>query len=143
MCSKRSKNRNDMRTKFKGNQIFICPACKTVFNLAIVPKQELVQEDIPMSTTRFKKPTAKEVAQYAREKGYELDAKYFCSYYESVGWKVGKKPMKSWKGAVHTFIRNQLNWGGKGAVRKIRNPSQVRVNVGFQTEQLGSSQEGV
>jgi len=48
----------------------------------------------------FKKPTAEEVTAYAKSMGIELDGRVFHSFYESNGWRVGKNPMKSWKGAV-------------------------------------------
>lgn len=53
---------------------------------------------------RFVKPTIQEVASYAAKLGYtNFNAERFYGYYESNGWKVGRNPMKSWKGAV-------VNW---------------------------------
>jgi hypothetical protein len=34
----------------------------------------------------------------------------FWHYYESVGWKVGKHEMKSWKAAVRTWELNQKKY---------------------------------
>lgn len=57
---------------------------------------------------RFKKPTVEEVREYCAERGNTIDPEYFCDYYESVGWVVGKnRPMKDWKAAVRTWERNE------------------------------------
>ena len=34
-----------------------------------------------------------------------MDAERFVDYYSSVGWKVGKNPMKDWKAAVRAWSR--------------------------------------
>ena len=50
---------------------------------------------------RFVKPTAAEVLEYCAEKGYtHVDVDTFMAHYESVGWRVGKNPMVSWRAAV-------------------------------------------
>lgn len=63
---------------------------------------------------RMARPTLQEVEAYIAEKGYNVDAAAFIAYYDSNGWKVGKNPMKSWKGALTTWERRD-NPGGKGA----------------------------
>ena len=63
---------------------------------------------------RMARPTLQEVEAYIAEKGYHVDAAAFIAYYDSNGWKVGKNPMKSWKGALTTWERRD-NPGGKGA----------------------------
>ena len=123
-----------MRTKIRGSigrVSFECPSChKSHFlEFKVVSCDEPKEEVEPM---KFRKPSPQEVSQFARTKGYEVDGDYFCSYYESVGWKVGRKAMKSWKGAVHTFIRNQQAWGRSKYVKKIQTHSTVKVNVGYQ-----------
>ena len=60
------------------------------------------------------RPTLQEVEAYIAEKGYHVDASAFIAYYDSNGWKVGKNPMKSWKGALTTW-EHRDNHGGKGA----------------------------
>lgn len=59
---------------------------------------------------KFVKPTVEEVRAYCTEKGYNIDAEYFVDYYESIGWVVGKKPMKMWKPMVATWAKNQEKW---------------------------------
>ena len=52
---------------------------------------------------RFSRPSLAEVKEYIRERGYHVDAEAFFAYYDSIGWKVGKHPMQSWKSAVVTW----------------------------------------
>jgi len=54
-------------------------------------------------TDIFKKPTIDEITKYLEAKGSSIDPQSFYEYYESVGWKVGKKPMKSWQSAIATW----------------------------------------
>ena len=50
--------------------------------------------------TQFQKPTLEQLSEYISEKGLIfINAEEFYNYYEAVGWKVNKKPMKDWKGA--------------------------------------------
>lgn len=62
---------------------------------------------------KFVKPSVEEVAEYAEGfiksrnlllTGETFRAERFVSWYDSNGWKVGKNPMKDWKGAVRTWI---------------------------------------
>lgn len=62
---------------------------------------------------KFVKPSIPEVAEYAegfiksrnlRLTGEMFRAERFVSWYDANGWKVGKNPMKDWKGAVRTWI---------------------------------------
>lgn len=55
---------------------------------------------------RFKAPTVDEVRAYCKERGNDVDAEHFVSYYESNGWMVGKNRMKDWMAAVRTWERN-------------------------------------
>ena len=55
---------------------------------------------------RFRKPTLDEVRAYCLERGNNVNAQKFINYYESIGWKVGKNPMKDWKAAVRTWENN-------------------------------------
>lgn len=62
---------------------------------------------------KFVKPSVEEVAEYAdgyiksrnlRSTGKTFRAASFVSWYDANGWKVGRNPMKDWKGAVRTWI---------------------------------------
>lgn len=64
------------------------------------------KENIKEKTTKFQKPTLEELQAYINEKGYHFTAEAFIDHYESVGWKIGKNPMKNWKSACSTWERN-------------------------------------
>ena len=92
-------------------------------NLAVITKeiknQKPLEEQIDLEEwikeqpssakqTKFKKPTLDEVEAYVCESGYAVSAERFMAYYDSVGWKVGKNPMKDWKAALRGWaIREQ------------------------------------
>lgn len=69
------------------------------------------------SRRRFTPPTPEEVAAYAEERGERIDAHRFCDYHASRGWVVGRNPMRDWRAAVRTWLRNEAEWasGRKGA----------------------------
>ena len=64
---------------------------------------------------KFTPPTVEEVAAYASEKGYHMEAERFVDFYASKGWKVGNTPMKDWKAAVR-------NWATRDNNRKADKP---------------------
>lgn len=61
------------------------------------------------NTNTFIPPTVEEVSNYINEKGYQIDPQYFCDYYESNGWMVGKNKMVSWKATVNRWNANIKN----------------------------------
>lgn len=61
---------------------------------------------VPKKVHRFKKPSVSELNEYIKEKGYMVDAEQFYDYYESTGWKVGRKKMVSWKHALSYWHKN-------------------------------------
>ena len=52
---------------------------------------------------KFVKPTLEEVADYVRENGFTFDPEHFWNFYESNGWRVGYRQMKSWRSACVTW----------------------------------------
>lgn len=72
-------------------------------NINIISK-ETEEEPKPK---RFVKPTIEQVEAYCKDRRNGIDARSFMDYYESVGWKVGNKPMKDWRAAVRTWERNR------------------------------------
>ena len=58
---------------------------------------------------RFSKPTIDEIQEYCNSRENKVNAEKFFNYYESVGWKVGKNPMKDWKACVRTWERNNYD----------------------------------
>lgn len=63
--------------------------------------------DNPPNHNQFSPPTVEEVKAYSEEKGYNIDPNRFVDYYTSIGWKVGKNPMKDWKAAVRSWSRKE------------------------------------
>ena len=59
----------------------------------------------PPAHTRFSPPSAEEIEAYCEEKGFCIDAERFVDYYASIGWRVGKNPMKDWRAAVRTWVK--------------------------------------
>ncbi len=66
---------------------------------------EPAQSARPPARTRFSPPSVQEIEEYCREKGFLLDAERFVDYYASIGWRVGKNPMKDWRAAVRTWVK--------------------------------------
>lgn len=66
----------------------------------------ILQDNNKSNNKRFIKPTIEEIERYCKENNYRVDVHRFFDYYESNGWKVGKNPMKDWKAAVRTWVRN-------------------------------------
>ena len=63
---------------------------------------------------RFRAPSPAEVSEYAQQyaatknldlRAIDFDPEYFCDYYESNGWHVGKQPMKDWKATGRRWLR--------------------------------------
>lgn len=65
------------------------------------------------ATSRFIPPTAREVHDYCQEKGYHINVEKYISFYESIGWKVGKNKMKDWKAAVRTWVQRDKEYNQK------------------------------
>jgi hypothetical protein len=54
----------------------------------------------------FSKPTFLEVSNLFFDKGVrnQVEAKKFFAYYESIGWVIGRRPMRSWRAAVAGWV---------------------------------------
>lgn len=63
--------------------------------------KEIPSKEGTKKSSAFVAPTVDEVEARCREMGYKRTSPVaFVSYYESVGWKVGKNQMKDWKAAL-------------------------------------------
>lgn len=71
---------------------------------------------------RFRAPSPAEVSEYAQQyaatknlnlRAIDFDPEYFCDYYESNGWHVGKQPMKDWKATVRRWLRTSKTKNGR------------------------------
>lgn len=49
---------------------------------------------------RFEKPSLPEIRLYCESIKASINPVTFYNHYETVGWKVGKNPMKDWKAAI-------------------------------------------
>ncbi len=65
------------------------------------------QAALPPPSARFVKPTIEEVKAYCEERGNKVDSQKFFNYYESVGWKRGKTPIKDWKACVRAWEKEE------------------------------------
>lgn len=88
------------------------------------------------SPTKFKKPSLEEVQAYCLERNNEVDPQRFIDYYESIGWKVGEKPMRDWKASVRTWERNN---GNRSQSLKTRPDVDIRIGD-FLKLPMGGSQ---
>lgn len=81
-----------------------------------IPNHTLPNLNKDIVRTKFKKPTASDVSEYATSIGFALNGQHFVDYYESKGWVVGRSPMKDWKACVRTWKRNNFGggYGSKG-----------------------------
>ena len=71
--------------------------------------QEEKRREEKRRVSRFAPPSVNEVAEYAKSKGYSINATKFVNYYEANGWMVGRTKMKSWKHAVANWASNDFN----------------------------------
>jgi hypothetical protein len=67
----------------------------------IITKKEKVKN--------FVKPTIDELIDYCDQNALDVNPNQFIDNYESVGWKVGKNPMKDWQATARNWHRNNKN----------------------------------
>ena len=77
------------------------PEIEIELDIDINKKENYIKEK------KFKKPTVEEVESYCKERKNNIDANKFVDYYDSIGWLVGKKPMKDWKACVRTWEKKE------------------------------------
>ena len=83
--------------------------------------------------TGFKKPTAEQVQEYLDElEETAFTGADFFDANEAKGWTVGKfqTPMKNWKAAVRTWIRNRKAWGESDANYREKELEAIRKEEG-------------
>lgn len=108
MCSNREQNNPSIKyPSIKNNYSFYYPP-----NGDTAHDEE--QEQPKPKQKRFKKPTVEEIAEYCKIRNNGIDAQHFYDHYESVGWVVGKSPMKDWQATIRTWERNNYNKNGRG-----------------------------
>jgi DNA-binding Lrp family transcriptional regulator len=67
-------------------------------------KDYTIKEERALS---FFKPTIEEIEYYCIGRYSPIDAELFFDYYESIGWIVGKSPMKDWKATIRTWEKRE------------------------------------
>lgn len=70
-------------------------------------KEKESKEKERRASARFAPPSIDDVRAYCKERGNSVKPEQFVAFYESVGWKVGNKPMKDWKAAVRTWEQRE------------------------------------
>lgn len=122
-------------------------SCKEMVRLIPVtdtPKTRQVRQP----AKKFVKPTIDEVYAFMVEKEFQLakkEAERFWNWFESNGWKVGKNPMRNWKGAVNTWI---ANWYDRNNIKpkssKLDNVKESHENLdGIDWNKVYPKEEGV
>lgn len=103
---------------------FKCPACSNIKEdckkfKAIDKKYRITVVDLSTNQVEhffdnrkphapFDAPTKEEIQAFCNEENlHSVDADEFINHYESVGWKVGNKPMKKWKPTVRNWDKRQ------------------------------------
>jgi hypothetical protein len=130
-------------TKFKGSAVInsLLPNDLQVVKTTRIKKEVSVKvnsDELPtIKTQKFTKPTNEEVFEYMVEKEFEfakIESERFINFFESNGWKVGKNPMKSWKGAVANWIinfydRNKIQNNKKSKLELIAQSHAVNEDI--------------
>ncbi len=71
------------------------------------------------------KPTRDELTDYQAEAGLSFDPDAFLDHYESVGWKIGNRPMKDWKATARNWDRREKQ-SGQGRTGRAAGQSHSR-----------------
>lgn len=65
------------------------------------------REKVADASGKFQKPALEEIKLLFSKSGMPMpEAEKFFNYYESNGWRVGKNPMKNWRGAAANWKKN-------------------------------------
>ena len=60
----------------------------------------------------FHPPSIDDVRSYVLEKGYMVDAEQFVNFYESKDWMIGRNKMYSWRAAIATWQKREIERNG-------------------------------
>lgn len=98
-------NRQRKFREKKKQEELLCYEDVTKNNESIEYRVKSIENRVKNNKTHFTKPTIEEITEYVSDRHSDVDPNRFYDYYESVGWKVGKNPMKDWKACVRTWER--------------------------------------
>ncbi len=114
--------------RFSENKILITILNSTVKSSKSTKSKKqskTVQKRAPKRSNSFVKPSVQDIFEYMSSKDFsnaEREATSFFDYNESIGWKVGHKPMVNWKNAVNTWIQKRIK-----PINSFKKPSQQEV----------------
>jgi hypothetical protein len=82
------------------------PRCNFLFLLAAFLFQNKVGEPTRTKTKRMKRPTVKQLRDYANAiKFFDFDPQKFLDRYDATGWKYGSTKITNWMACVRTWKR--------------------------------------
>ena len=84
-----------------------------------ISEKEDTHTDTPRARVRegFLVPTLAEVAAFIKANGLLVDAEKFWNHYNSIGWKVGKSPIRCWQSVCYVWDRGDKRQALKEAVQ--------------------------
>ena len=81
-----------------------CDPPAPVVEVEVEVEDEVDREaDKPPPRNRFVKPAITDIREYCNQISATINPVTFFNHYETVGWKVGRNPMKDWKAAVRNW----------------------------------------
>ena len=87
--------------------------CTQVRLVKVSEGKDSINKSAPkVAPLKFQKPTLQNVIDYCQSRNNSVDANKFIDHYESVGWKVGRNPMKDWQASVRTWEKNDFKTSG-------------------------------
>lgn len=85
----------------------------------IAKAKQVVSIKVKESKVNNIKPTIQEIEDYCKERNNGIDAETFFHHYESCGWKIGNKPMRSWRSAIITWEKRRGKNEPESQYRKL------------------------
>jgi len=71
-------------------------------------RREEKRREEKKNSRRFTPPSIKDVTEYCRQRGNNVDPEAFINHYEASGWMRNKTKIKDWKACVRTWEKNQV-----------------------------------
>ena len=81
-----------------------------------VSSKDVVVKDVKkggVGENKSRPKDPREVSEYAKGLGFDLDGQYFFDYQEARGWALKTGPIKDWRAVVRTWKKNGYLTGGK------------------------------
>ena len=101
---------SDSDSKNKSDQEYIINSNNILIEKNITKKEKV---------KNFVKPSIEELIDYCNQNVLNVDPNQFIDHYESVGWKVGKNPMKDWQATARNWHRNSKNNNNQVSYQKM------------------------